>query len=115
MRRRAYLKSKTRTRNGRTGRTNSEKTNSRTLEPRTLELEPEPQVRGHRTQRPHRRHLAEGRTVAVGVDACEVHVVQQIRRVEAERQRAIAAHPDVARELRVQLFRARTDDDVATS
>ena len=45
--------------------------------------------------------------------AAVVHGVQQVVGVDVDRHVAVAAERDVARELRVQLVRARPDDDVA--
>src|SRR4051794_608073 len=75
--------------------------------------EPESQIERHRAHRPDGEDLAERRRVHDRVDAGVVDHVQQVGRVQLQGDGAVAAHAHVARELRVQLLAAGTDDQVA--
>src|SRR4029450_10525075 len=73
---------------------------NRTREPMNLEpLESEPHRKRRRSHRPYREDLTEGRRVDGRVDRRVVDRVEQVRRIHLQRDRTVAAHPNVAGEL----------------
>src|SRR5262249_41249859 len=73
----------------------------------------EPRRHGDSAHRARGYHLPERRRVDVGVDGGPLHGIEQVERVDLQRESPRAAEADVTLEQRVQLVRAGSDDEVA--